>query len=134
MILKKIKVRTPQENLLTNTYVVCDEKTKETMVIDPGGEIDKIVEILNILESNLKYIILTHCHSDHTNGLKLLKDIIKQVENSKVKLIGVTCKVNKEKIAITEITVEIKNKEELNKLRAAIGKVESVYEVKRKRG
>ena len=74
MILKKIKVRTPQENLLTNTYVVCDEKTKETMVIDPGGEIDKIVEILNILESNLKYIILTHCHSDHTNGLKLLKD------------------------------------------------------------
>ena len=32
MILKKIKVRTPQENLLTNTYVVCDEKTKETKV------------------------------------------------------------------------------------------------------
>lgn len=74
MILKKIKVRTPQENLLTNTYVVCDEKTKETMVIDPGGEIDKIVEILDILKSNLKYIILTHCHSDHTNGLKLLKE------------------------------------------------------------
>ena len=74
MILKKIKVRTPQENLLTNTYVVCDEKTKETMVIDPGGEINKIVEILNILEANLKYIILTHCHADHTNGLKLLKE------------------------------------------------------------
>ena len=74
MILKKIKVRTPQENLLTNTYVVCDEKTKETMVIDPGGEIDKIEKILNILEADLKYIILTHCHSDHTNGLKLLKE------------------------------------------------------------
>lgn len=74
MILKKIKVRTPQENLLTNTYVVCDEKTKETMVIDPGGEIDRIVEILDILEADLKYIILTHCHSDHTNGLKLLKE------------------------------------------------------------
>lgn len=74
MILKKIKVRTPQENLLTNTYIVCDEKTKETMVIDPGGDVDRIVEILNILESNLKYIILTHCHSDHTNGLKLLKE------------------------------------------------------------
>lgn len=74
MILKKIKVRTPQENLLTNCYIVCDDETKETMVIDPGGEIDKVIEILNILNSDLKYILLTHCHSDHTNGLKELKE------------------------------------------------------------
>lgn len=73
MILKKIKVITPQENLLTNTYIVCDEETKETMVIDPGGEIEKIVEMLNIIESNLKYIVLTHCHADHSNGVKQLK-------------------------------------------------------------
>ena len=65
MILKKIKVRTPQENLLTNTYIVCDEETKETMVIDPGGEVDKIVEMLDIMEAKLKYIVLTHCHADH---------------------------------------------------------------------
>lgn len=74
MILKKVKVKTPQKNLLTNSYIVCDEKTKETMVIDPGGEIEKIIEILDILEANLKYIVLTHCHSDHTNGISLLKE------------------------------------------------------------
>ena len=75
MILKKIKVRTPQENLLTNTYIVCDEKTKEAMVIDPGGEPQKIAEMLDIIEANLKYIILTHCHTDHINGVKKLREL-----------------------------------------------------------
>ena len=75
MILKKIKVITPQENLLTNTYIVCDEESKETMVIDPGGEIEKIIEMLNIIEANLKYIVLTHCHTDHSNGVKKLKKL-----------------------------------------------------------
>ena len=75
MILKKIKVTTPQENLLTNTYIVCDEKTKEAMVIDPGGEIQKIVEMLDIIEAKLKYIILTHCHTDHTNGVRRLREL-----------------------------------------------------------
>ena len=75
MILKKIKVVTPQENLLTNTYIVCDEKTKEAMVIDPGGEAKKIAEMLDIIEANLKYIILTHCHTDHINGVKKLREL-----------------------------------------------------------
>ena len=83
-------------------------------------------------ETKESYNVELEIFATDRNGL--LKDIIKQIENLKVKLIGVSSKANKEKIAITELTVEIKNKEELNKLRAAIGKVESVYEVKRKRG
>ena len=75
MILKKIKVVTPQENLLTNTYIVCDEKTKEAMVIDPGGEAQKIAEMLDIIEANLKYIILTHCHTDHIYGVRKLREL-----------------------------------------------------------
>ncbi len=74
MILKRLQVKTPQEGLLTNTYIVCDEKSKETMVIDPGGEPEKIIEMLNILNSNLKYIFLTHCHADHTGGINELKE------------------------------------------------------------
>ena len=50
MILKRLQVKTGQANLLTNAYIICDETTKEAMVIDPGGEPEKIVEILNILE------------------------------------------------------------------------------------
>ena len=69
MILKRLKVSSGIVES-TNCYIVQDEETKETMVIDPGGESKKIVEMLNILEANLKYIYLTHCHGDHIGALK----------------------------------------------------------------
>lgn len=74
MILKRLQVKTPQEGLLTNCYIICDDKTKETMVIDPGGEPERIIEMLDILGSKLKYIFLTHCHADHTGGIEKLKE------------------------------------------------------------
>ena len=64
MILKRLQLKSPWiEN--TNCYIIQDEETKEAMVIDPAGELEKIVEMLDILEVNLKYIYLTHCHADH---------------------------------------------------------------------
>ena len=74
MILKSSKINSVQEGLVTNTYVICDEETKETMVIDPGGEPEKIIETIDVLGGNLKYIFLTHCHLDHIGGIKKLKD------------------------------------------------------------
>lgn len=67
MILKRLKIHTPLGEP-TNCYIIVDEETKETMVIDPAGEIDKISETLDIMNSNLKYIYLTHCHGDHTGA------------------------------------------------------------------
>ena len=52
MILKRIKIDIPAVGG-TNCYIVQDEETKETMVIDPGGEADKILEMLDILEANV---------------------------------------------------------------------------------
>lgn len=75
MILKRLQVKTPQKGLLTNSYVICDEETKEAMVIDPGGEPEKIAEVLDILEANLKYIFITHCHADHIGGVTQLKKL-----------------------------------------------------------
>ena len=72
MILKRIKVQTGLGEP-TNCYIVMEENTKETMVIDPGGEAEKIIEMLDILNSNLKYIYLTHCHGDHIGAIKQLK-------------------------------------------------------------
>lgn len=63
----------------------------------------------------------------------LLADIIKELSNQKTKLMAVNCRANKEKIAITEITVEVENLDELNKVLKALRKVDSVYEVTRKK-
>lgn len=75
MILKRLQVITPQKWLKTNAYVICDEKSKEAMVIDPGGEPERIAETLDILGANLKYIFLTHCHADHIGGIAELKKL-----------------------------------------------------------
>lgn len=73
MILKRLKINTPLKEP-TNCYIVEDEITKETMVIDPAGEVEKIIEMLNILNAKLKYIYLTHCHGDHTGAVVELKN------------------------------------------------------------
>ncbi len=72
MILKRIKVLTPFQ-LITNVYIIQDIETKETMVIDPGAEVDKIIEMLDILKAKVKYIYLTHCHGDHIGGVSELQ-------------------------------------------------------------
>ena len=73
MILKRLKVETSLGEP-TNCYIVTDEETKETLVIDPGGEADKIIEMLDILEAKLKYIYLTHCHADHIGAITEIKN------------------------------------------------------------
>ena len=73
MILKRLKLNTALSEP-TNCYIVEDEESKETMVIDPGGEPEKIIEMLDTLGiDKLKYIYLTHCHGDHFGGILELK-------------------------------------------------------------
>ena len=64
MILKNVKVKIENRNLITNCYIIVDEDTKEAMVIDPGAEADKIIDMIDILGAKVKYIILTHCHAE----------------------------------------------------------------------
>ena len=64
MILKRLQLKTPWVDS-TNCYIIQDEQTKETMVIDPASELEKISEMLEILDAKLKYIYITHCHADH---------------------------------------------------------------------
>ena len=73
MILKELKISTWPGDV-TNCYIVQDEETKETMVIDPAGDVDKIIEMLDILKAKLKYIYLTHCHGDHIGAVNQLKE------------------------------------------------------------
>ena len=73
MILKQLKLKSNIEGIITNCYIIEDEETKETMVIDPGGECEKILELLDILDARVKYIYLTHCHGDHIGAVEELR-------------------------------------------------------------
>ena len=72
MVLKKLRIQ-PYDSHVTNCYIVLDEESKETMVIDPGGNVEEIINVINVLKGKLKYIYLTHCHVDHIAGVQELK-------------------------------------------------------------
>ncbi len=75
MILKQLRLKSNIDNITTNCYIIYDEKNNEAMVIDPAGEVDKIDELLDVLQAKLKYIYLTHCHADHIGGVKELQNL-----------------------------------------------------------
>jgi len=58
-----------------NCYVLGCERTKEAAVIDPGGDVDKILMTLAKDKLRCVYIINTHGHFDHTGDNKRLKEV-----------------------------------------------------------
>ena len=57
------------------SYLIGDEKTREALVIDPGGDADLIVAEAEKENLNIKYIFNTHHHGDHTFGNGTLKKL-----------------------------------------------------------
>ncbi len=53
----------------TNCYVLACEKSRDAIIIDPGGEPDKILRLVDEQGYNLKYIINTHAHFDHVGAV-----------------------------------------------------------------
>lgn len=53
----------------TNCYLLEDEHTRAAAVIDPGGDGARIEAQLLADEAELKRILLTHAHFDHTGGV-----------------------------------------------------------------
>ena len=95
------------------------------------SEENRMIDVYWFEEEKSKYSVDIEIYGNERNGL--LADIIKEIENTKSKLLAVTSRANKEKIAITEVTVEVENIEELNKILKQLRKIDSVYEVKRKK-
>lgn len=49
----------------TNCYIVGCERTKEAVIIDPGGDADRILKAVRDAGLNVRYVLNTHCHFDH---------------------------------------------------------------------
>src|SRR5258708_14189683 len=63
----------PVGPLQCNCSILGDEKAHEAMVIDPGDQIEGILEILRQEKLTLKQIVITHAHIDHVGGAMKLK-------------------------------------------------------------
>jgi len=50
------------------TLFIC-EKSNKAVVIDPGGDVSQVIELLDELGLNLEKILLTHGHLDHVGGV-----------------------------------------------------------------
>ena len=90
-----------------------------------------MIDVYWLTEKAVAYNVDIEIFANDRTGL--LADIISQIGTTKTKLIAVSSRANKERIAITEITLEVENLEELNNVLKVIRKVDSVYEVKRKK-
>jgi hydroxyacylglutathione hydrolase len=62
------------------SYIVYDSITKESSIIDPCNDIKKQVAFFKSKNLNLKYIINTHHHIDHTSKNKKLKELYPKSE------------------------------------------------------
>ena len=75
-----------------NCYLVTDEVSKDTIVIDPGANSEYLIREIDRLGCNLKAILLTHAHFDHIGAVESLKGKYNipvyvhngEIENSKI--------------------------------------------------
>ncbi|MFC3053112.1 MBL fold metallo-hydrolase [Kordiimonas pumila] len=57
-----------------NCSIIWDDKTMEGAFVDPGGDVQKLREVVDKLGVNITKIILTHGHLDHAGGSQDLKE------------------------------------------------------------
>lgn len=102
-----------------------------TNIDDLVNEESRIIDVAWADESSDSYQVDIEIYANDRSGL--LADIIRVIGNTQSKLIAVNSRANKDKTAITEITIEVENKDELKKVMNSLQKVDNVYEVKRRK-
>lgn len=70
MLIKQMTVGT----MAVCCYIVGCEDTGEGIVIDPGGDDEKVIDMIKKEKISIKYIVNTHGHPDHVCGNARLKE------------------------------------------------------------
>ncbi len=94
-------------------------------------EENRIIDVSWVEEKQASYNVDIEISANDRSGL--LADITKALSVAKANIVGINAKTGKDRIAIIELTLETKNIDELNSILKAIRKVDSVYEVTRKK-
>jgi len=62
-----MKIETiPVSSFAMNCYLIVDPESGEAIYIDPGADSDLLIEKILSRKLDLKFVINTHCHVDHT--------------------------------------------------------------------
>jgi glyoxylase-like metal-dependent hydrolase (beta-lactamase superfamily II) len=61
-----------------NCTILWEEPGKRAVVIDPGGEVPRLLEAIGELGVRVERILLTHGHIDHAGGAAALKEALEQ--------------------------------------------------------
>lgn len=64
----------PVGMLQCNCHVVGDPVTREAIVIDPGDEVARILDVIAKYDLKVRAIVNTHAHIDHVGGLKKMRE------------------------------------------------------------
>lgn len=59
---------------LTNCYIIADEESKEGIIVDPGSQVNEVLEVVENLGLKIDKIVNTHAHIDHASGVQQAKD------------------------------------------------------------
>ncbi|WP_010233509.1 MBL fold metallo-hydrolase [Clostridium arbusti] len=57
-----------------NCYILIDEVANEAAVIDPGGDAQMLINNIKASQAEVKMILLTHGHADHTGAVSELRN------------------------------------------------------------
>jgi glyoxylase-like metal-dependent hydrolase (beta-lactamase superfamily II) len=72
--------RSMNEDWLSNTYLVADELGSHAVIIDAGGPVAPLFDVLNRMRFQLTHVLLTHHHHDHVAELELLRQRYPEAE------------------------------------------------------
>lgn len=62
----------PVTSYAQNCSVIMCENTKSAAIVDPGGDIEQVLAVLEEMGGKLEKILLTHGHMDHVGGTDAL--------------------------------------------------------------